>query len=197
MKKPLVLAVLTAVLMTGCSGKSPADPAAAPAASSTSSATGIVVPHEVGKRLDKAHEELEDLGFRVKITDAIEGKSVFLKSNWEVISQDPLPDTAAAKASTVNLGVKRIVVTPTPTPTPTPPPTPTPAPTPPPPPPPTRTTPGGAGVGTGTGGGTGGDVNPPVPNPPIIGGGIICKDGYAWPGTTRQGACRGHGGIAN
>lgn len=28
------------------------------------------------------------------------------------------------------------------------------------------------------------------------GGTIICKDGYVWPGTTRQGACHGHGGIA-
>lgn len=28
------------------------------------------------------------------------------------------------------------------------------------------------------------------------GGQIICRDGYHWPGTTRQGACNGHGGIA-
>lgn len=28
------------------------------------------------------------------------------------------------------------------------------------------------------------------------GGAIICEDGYVWPGTTRQGACNGHGGIA-
>jgi hypothetical protein len=28
-------------------------------------------------------------------------------------------------------------------------------------------------------------------------GTIICKDGYVWPGTTRQGACSRHGGIAN
>jgi hypothetical protein len=26
---------------------------------------------------------------------------------------------------------------------------------------------------------------------------IICNDGYNWPGTTRQGACHGHGGIHN
>jgi hypothetical protein len=40
-------------------------------------------------------------------------------------------------------------------------------------------------------------VAPPAPPvaPPVYGG-IICRDGYAWPGTTRQGACRGHGGIA-
>jgi hypothetical protein len=41
-------------------------------------------------------------------------------------------------------------------------------------------------------------VNPnPVPVPNVGGGAIICKDGYTWPGTTRQGACRGHNGIAN
>jgi hypothetical protein len=38
---------------------------------------------------------------------------------------------------------------------------------------------------------------PVVVNPPPVYGGIICNDGYAWPGTTRQGACRGHGGIRN
>lgn len=36
---------------------------------------------------------------------------------------------------------------------------------------------------------------PPAPVAPPVYSGIVCKDGYAWPGTTRQGACRGHGGI--
>jgi hypothetical protein len=30
---------------------------------------------------------------------------------------------------------------------------------------------------------------------PAAASGIVCKDGYQWPGTTRQGACHGHGGI--
>lgn len=55
------------------------------------------------------------------------------------------------------------------------------------------------------------DLKPQATQPPIIqptvapviipqatsapSGTIICKDGYVWPGSTRQGACHGHGGI--
>ena len=35
---------------------------------------------------------------------------------------------------------------------------------------------------------------PPTTKAPAAGV-IICVDGYVWPGTTRQGACHGHGGI--
>jgi hypothetical protein len=31
---------------------------------------------------------------------------------------------------------------------------------------------------------------------PASSGGIVCNDGYHWPGTTRQGACSQHGEIA-
>jgi hypothetical protein len=37
-------------------------------------------------------------------------------------------------------------------------------------------------------------AKPSAPAKPA-GGTIVCKDGYVWPGTTRQGACNGHGGI--
>lgn len=39
-------------------------------------------------------------------------------------------------------------------------------------------------------------ISPPVVVPTSAPSGtIICNDGYVWPGTTRQGACHGHGGI--
>ncbi|MEW1820666.1 hypothetical protein AB0323_07710 [Arthrobacter sp. NPDC080031] len=125
------------------------------------------------------------------------GKAIIVKANWDVISQDPVADSSVPKSSTISLGVKHNTDTPTPTPTPTLTPT------------PTQAAEVGAGAGTGadtgvgTGAGTNGGgsayVNPdPVPNLPNVGGNvIICKDGYVWPGTTRQGACSRHGGIAN
>jgi len=111
-----------------------------------------------------------------------------MESNWEVIAQDPGGGTTAPKGTKVKLGVKHLTYTPSPTPTPTPTPTPVPV------------------VGGGVGGDVDVNVNPPaVPQVPVAPPaapdapkyGIVCKDGYPWPGTTRQGACHGHGGIAN
>ena len=38
-------------------------------------------------------------------------------------------------------------------------------------------------------------AKPAAPTAVPAGGTIICRDGYVWPGTIRQGACNGHGGI--
>ncbi len=199
MKKALTFVVLAALLLTGCSGKTAAEAAAKQPASPSSTASaavaGVVVPNEVGKTLDKAQKELEGLGFKVKASDTGEGKAIIVKANWDVISQDPMAASSVPKSSTITLGVKHNTDTPSPTPTPTM--TPTPA---------AEVgagagTGGDTGVGTGAGANGGGSayVNPdPVPNVPNVGSGvIICKDGYTWPRTTRQGACSGHGGIAN
>ncbi|WP_407695348.1 PASTA domain-containing protein [Sinomonas albida] len=189
------MVVLAALLLTGCSSKAAAEAGATKSASpsATASAESVAVPNEVGKTLDKAQKELEGLGFKVTASDSVEGKTIIVKANWDVISQNPTAGSPAPKSSTITLGVKHNTDSPPPTPTPTSTPTLTPA-------APVGAGVGadaeaGAGVGTGSGGG-GTSVNlPPVPQAPNVGSGIICKDGYLWPGTTRQGACHGHGGI--
>lgn len=182
------------MLATGCSGTagSSSKPGVEPAAVQTSTAAGVAVPDTLGKTLDKAKKELEALGFNVNAADTVEGKTIILKSNWEVISQEPAAGTAAPEKSVVQLGVKHLTSTPTPTPTPSP----------------------SSVPATVSGGGSAGVSDPvpavpqpvpvapnpvpPAPDPAPKGGGtIICKDGYVWPGTTRQGACHGHKGIAN
>lgn len=184
LKKSLTMLILAALMTAGCSGKAavetPSKPTVEPVAATATATTtsmpssaGTVVPDEVGKRLDKAEDELKGLGFKVTSTDTVEGKSIALRSNWEVISQDPAAGTVAPKGTAVKLGVKHLTSTPTPTPTPTP------------------AAVKGAGVGAGAG------APPVVPHPAPNYGGIICRDGYHWPGTTRQGACHGHNGIAN
>lgn len=188
MKKSLTVVLLAALLTAGCSGKAAVDSSAKPTVeqvAATPSAAELGAPDEVGKRLDKAEDELKALGFKVASTDVVEGKTIIKESNWEVISQDPAAGTTAAKGTKVKLGVKHLTSTPSPTSTPTPTPVPV------------------VGGGAGTGGGAEVNVNPPaVPNVPAappapnVGGAIICKDGYVWPNATRQGACSRHGGIA-
>ncbi|MDP9883106.1 beta-lactam-binding protein with PASTA domain [Sinomonas atrocyanea] len=204
MKKSLSVLALLAIMVTGCSATNQsAKPSAEPAAA-TSAPSNAPLPNEVGKTLDKAKKELEGLGYRVKATDTVEGKAIIVKSNWEVISQDPAAGASAPEASTVNLGVKHLSATPSPTPTPTPTPTPdvvvgvgtgadvgagngS-----------VANTGGGSAEGTGTSGGSNQTNTDPYVAPTVPKAGtIICKDGYVWPGTTRQGACHGHKGIAN
>ncbi|WP_428985711.1 PASTA domain-containing protein [Sinomonas terricola] len=174
------------MVLAGCSGKTSSEAGTTPPATAS---TAVVVPNEVGKTLDKAQKELEGLGFKVRASDAVEDKTVVVKSNWEVISQDPAAGSSAVTSSTITLGVKHNTSAPSPTSTPSPTPT---------------VQPGAAdtATGAGTGGGAGSSdgnsyVNSqPAPQAPNVGGGtIVCKDGYIWPGTTRQGACHGHGGI--
>lgn len=121
MKKVLALAMLAGLLLTGCGGKS-AQTASTPSASATPGlVSGVTVPNVVGMRLDKATDELKGLGLKVESTDTVDGKSIFLESNWQVTTQDVSPGATVAKSSRINLGVVHLTdSTPTPTPTPTP-----------------------------------------------------------------------------
>lgn len=110
LKKTLALAVLAGLMLTGCGGKqAEVEPAAAATAVETA-AEAVTVPGVVGLTLDKATEQLEDLGFEVEAVDVVEGKSIMVKKNWQVISQDPTEGKSADKGSLVKLGVKSVSV---------------------------------------------------------------------------------------
>ncbi|MDP9695366.1 UNVERIFIED_ORG: beta-lactam-binding protein with PASTA domain [Arthrobacter globiformis] len=48
----------------------------------------VTVPGVVGLTLDKATDQLEDLGFEVESVDNLDGKTIIMKKNWQVMSQD-------------------------------------------------------------------------------------------------------------
>ena len=110
LKKTVALAVLAGLMLTGCGGKQAATPPTATAAATAVSQTTemVVVPGVVNLTLDKAKDQLEKLGFNVEAVDSVKGKSIMVKSNWQVISQDPANGAQAAKGSTVRLGVKNL-----------------------------------------------------------------------------------------
>lgn len=112
MKASLALVLLTGLMLTGCGGK---QAATQPVAAATATATAVsqttetvVVPAVVNLTLDKATDQLKKLGFNVESVDTAKGKSIIMKSNWQVISQDPANGAQAAKGSTVHLGVKNL-----------------------------------------------------------------------------------------
>ena len=51
-------------------------------------AEAVTVPGVTGLTLDKATDQLEDLGLKVEAVDTADGKSITLKKNWQVTSQD-------------------------------------------------------------------------------------------------------------
>jgi hypothetical protein len=104
MKKTLALVVLAGLMLTGCGGAQKAEQPTAAAAV----VDAIAVPAVVGLTLDKATDQLEDLGFKVEAVDVIDGKTIMSKQNWQVMSQDPTEGASAAKGSTVKLGVKSL-----------------------------------------------------------------------------------------
>ncbi|KQR80091.1 calcium-binding protein [Arthrobacter sp. Leaf337] len=104
MKKTLALVVLTGLMLTGCGGKQAASSATAVADVSDA----VTVPGVMGLTLDKATDQLEDLGLKVKAEDTVDGKMIMSKKNWQVTSQDPTEGTKVAKDSTVHLGVKNL-----------------------------------------------------------------------------------------
>lgn len=112
MKTSLVLAVLTGLMLTGCGAK---QAATQPSAAATATATTVsqvtetvAVPGVTGLALDKATDQLEGLGFVVEAADTDHGKTIVVKTNWQVTSQDPAAGAKAAKGSTVHLGVKSL-----------------------------------------------------------------------------------------
>jgi hypothetical protein len=110
LKKTLAMAVLAGLMLTGCGGKQAAtQPTATAAATAVSQTTEMVtVPGVVSLTLDKATEQLEKLGFKVDAADTAHGKSIMVKKNWQVMTQDPANGAQAAKGSTVRLGVKSL-----------------------------------------------------------------------------------------
>lgn len=108
MKKTLTLIVLAGLMLTGCGGK---PEAAEPAATATAVAVAddtVTVPGVVGLTLDKATEQLEELGLEVESEDTVDGKMIIKKKNWLVMSQDGAEGATVAKESTVHLGVKSL-----------------------------------------------------------------------------------------
>jgi hypothetical protein len=111
MKKTLTLIVLTGLMLTGCGGKEAATQAPEPTASTTAVAEvvdTVAVPGVLSLTLDKATEQLEDLGFEVDSVDILDGKTIIIKKNWQVMSQDAAEGTQEAKGATVHLGVKSL-----------------------------------------------------------------------------------------
>lgn len=102
-KKTLTLVVLTGLMLTGCSGK--------PAGSSTAVAVvedAVTVPSVMSLTLDKATDQLKDLGLKAEAVDTVDGKSIIVTKNWQVTSQDAQEGAQVAKGSTVHLGVKNL-----------------------------------------------------------------------------------------
>ncbi|MFC4397706.1 excalibur calcium-binding domain-containing protein [Arthrobacter sedimenti] len=110
LKNTLALAVLAGLLLTGCGGKQAAtQPTATATATAVSQTTEtVVVPAVVNLTLDKAQDQLEKLGFKVEAVDSAKGKSIIVKSNWQVVSQDPANGAQAENGSTVHLNVKNL-----------------------------------------------------------------------------------------
>ncbi|MFW0772702.1 excalibur calcium-binding domain-containing protein [Paenarthrobacter nitroguajacolicus] len=122
MKKTLALVVLTGLMLTGCATKQASSQTPATAAASAVAGLTVEVPDVVGLTLDKATDQLKDLGLKVEAKDVNDDKSIIVKKNWQVVSEDPVGKTKVAEGSTIKLGVKHLTdetATPTPTPTPT------------------------------------------------------------------------------
>ena len=107
MKKMLTLVVLSGLMLTGCGG-SRRRRSRETATAVAEVADTVAVPGVVGLTLDKATDQLKDLGFEVEAKDTVDGKTIIAKKNWQVTSQDPADGAQAAKGSTVKLGVKSL-----------------------------------------------------------------------------------------
>jgi hypothetical protein len=109
MKKTMTLLVLAGLMLTGC-GSTQGDKQAAlqPTETATASPEAVTVPGVISLTLDKATEQLEDLGFEVDAVDILDNKTIILKKNWQVMSQDAAGGAQVAKGSTVHLGVKSL-----------------------------------------------------------------------------------------
>jgi beta-lactam-binding protein with PASTA domain len=108
MKKALTLVVLAGLMLTGCSGK---QSDARPTESTTAVAAivdTVTVPSVLGMTLDKATDQLKDLGLKVEAEDTVDGKMIISEKNWQVTSQDRAEGAQVAKGSTVHLGVKSL-----------------------------------------------------------------------------------------
>ncbi|MBT2596201.1 excalibur calcium-binding domain-containing protein [Arthrobacter sp. ISL-72] len=108
MKKTLALVVLTGLMLTGCGGKQPEAQPTGTATAVAAVADSVTVPGVMSLTLEKATDQLEDLGFKVEAVDTVDGKTIIMKKNWQVTSQDAAEGAQVAKGSTVHLGVKSL-----------------------------------------------------------------------------------------
>jgi hypothetical protein len=108
MKKTLTLVVLTGLMLGGCSSKQAAVQPTETATAVAAVVEAVTVPNVVSLTLDKATDQLKDLGFEVEAEDTIDGKTILSEKNWQVTSQDPAGGASAPKGSTVHLGVRSL-----------------------------------------------------------------------------------------
>lgn len=108
MKKTFTLVVLAGLMLTGCGGQKSAVQPTETATAVAAVAEAVTVPGVLGLTLDKATDQLEDLGLEVEAVDTVDGKKIIVEKNWQVVSQDPAEGAQAAKGSTVKLGVKSL-----------------------------------------------------------------------------------------
>ena len=107
MKKTLTLVVLAGLMLAGCSSKEAAQPTESATAVAEVTDT-VTVPGVMSLTLDKAEDQLKDLGLKVEAEDTVDGKMIISEKNWQVMSQDSAEGAQVAKGSTVKLGVKSL-----------------------------------------------------------------------------------------
>ncbi|MFJ6028807.1 PASTA domain-containing protein [Pseudarthrobacter sp. NPDC092424] len=107
MKKTIMLVLLGGLVLTGCGGPQAAEPVSSASAVAVVE-EGVTVPNVVGLTLDKASDQLKELGLEVEHEDIVDGKSIWSKKNWLVMSQDAAKGAQLTKESTVKLGVKSL-----------------------------------------------------------------------------------------
>jgi hypothetical protein len=108
MKKTLTLVVLAGLMLAGCSSKQSAAQPQESATAVAAVADAVTVPGVMSLTLDKATDQLEDLGLKVEAEDTVDGKMIISEKNWQVTSQDHAEGARVAKGSTVHLGVKNL-----------------------------------------------------------------------------------------
>jgi hypothetical protein len=108
LKRTLTLVVLTGLMLTGCGSNQGALQPTETATAVAAVAEAVTVPHVVNLALDKATDQLEDLGLKVEAVDSVDGKKIISEKNWQVTSQDPANGASVPKGSTVHLGVKSL-----------------------------------------------------------------------------------------
>ena len=81
MKKTLIFVVVAGLMLTGCGGQKSAQPTETATAVAAVADT-VAVPGVMGLTLDKATDQLKDLGLKVEAEDSVDGKMIISEKNW-------------------------------------------------------------------------------------------------------------------